>query len=106
MNAKRLPEGYAVDEHFNPPYDPWDQRLCAVPDGDLFRVIRRGQASVVTDRIATFTETGIALESGEHLDADVVVTATGLNLQIARRHRAQRRRAARLATPTPSSTAG
>ena len=82
MNVRQLPEGYPVDEHFNPPYDPWDQRLCAVPDGDLFKAISRGQASVVTDRIVTFTETGIQLVSGRHLEADVIVTATGLNLQL------------------------
>jgi monooxygenase len=81
LNAKRLPEGYPVDEHFNPAYDPWDQRLCAVPDGDLFNALRDGTASVVTDRIDTFTETGIRLESGRELEADIIVTATGLNLQ-------------------------
>jgi len=81
VNAKQLPEGYPVDEHFNPPYDPWDQRLCAVPDGDLFRAIRNGTADVVTDRIATFTEAGVLLESGRELAADVIVTATGLNVQ-------------------------
>ena len=79
--AKQLPKGYPVDEHFNPTYNPWDQRLCVVPDGDLFKVIREGSASVVTDRIATFTERGIKLESGRELEADVIVTATGLNLQ-------------------------
>ncbi|MFF8805499.1 flavin-containing monooxygenase [Streptomyces omiyaensis] len=81
VNTRLLPAGYPVDEHFNPPYDPWDQRLCAVPDGDLFRSIREGRASVVTDRIATFTERGVLLESGRELEADVVVTATGLNVQ-------------------------
>ena len=81
INAKQLPEGFEVDTHFNPPYGVWDQRLCLVPDGDLFRAIREGQASVVTDRIVTFDETGIQLVSGEHLEADVVVTATGLNVQ-------------------------
>jgi monooxygenase len=80
-NAKFLPEGFPVDEHFNPPYGPWDQRLCAVPDADLFRVLSSGAASVVTDRITTFDETGIRLESGRHLDADVIVTATGLSVQ-------------------------
>ena len=80
LTEKQLPAGVDVDTHFNPPYDPWDQRLCLVPDGDLFRTLRSGRASMVTDRIATFTETGIELESGEHLDADVVVSATGLNL--------------------------
>ncbi len=82
INAKQLPEGYPVDEHFNPAYNPWDQRLCAVPDGDMFVAISNGSASVVTDRIATFTETGILLESGAELDADIIVTATGLNLQL------------------------
>jgi cation diffusion facilitator CzcD-associated flavoprotein CzcO len=81
-NAKRLPEDFPVDEHFNPPYNPWDQRLCAVPNGDLFTTIREGKASVVTDRIATFTETGILLESGTEIEADIIVTATGLNLQL------------------------
>ncbi|MFI6937781.1 flavin-containing monooxygenase [Streptomyces sp. NPDC050418] len=81
VNTRQLPDGYPVDKHFNPPYDPWDQRLCAVPDGDLFRAIRKGRASVVTDRIARFTEQGISLESGQELAADVVVTATGLNVQ-------------------------
>jgi cation diffusion facilitator CzcD-associated flavoprotein CzcO len=79
LTQKQLPN-VDVDTHFNPPYDPWDQRLCLVPDGDLFRALRRGTASIVTGRIATFTEKGVELESGEHLDADVVVTATGLNL--------------------------
>lgn len=82
VNASRLPAGYPVDVHFNPPYAPWDQRLCAVPDGDLFKVICQGRASMVTDRIAHFTETGIQLQSGAHLEADIVVTATGLNLQV------------------------
>lgn len=76
-----LPDGYDVDTHFNPPYDPWDQRICAVPDGDMFQVIRDGKASIVTDRIRSFTEDGINLESGEHIPADIIVTATGLNLQ-------------------------
>ncbi|RBY81178.1 FAD-containing monooxygenase EthA [Blastococcus sp. TF02-09] len=80
LTEKQLPAGVDVDTHFNPPYDPWDQRLCLVPDGDLFRTLRSGKASMVTDRIATFTETGIELESGAHLDADVIVSATGLNL--------------------------
>ncbi len=75
-----LPEGYDVDTHFAPTYDPWDQRLCLVPDGDLFKAIRRGRASVVTDHVDRFTERGIRLASGEELEADVVVTATGLNL--------------------------
>jgi monooxygenase len=81
VNTKQLPDGYPVDEHFNPPYGPWDQRLCAVPDGDLFRTIREGTAEVVTDRIVTFTERGVQLASGRELEADVIVTATGLNVQ-------------------------
>jgi len=67
--------------HFEPKYNPWEERLCAVPKGDLFKVLREGKASVVTDHIQTFTETGIQLKSGEHLDADIVITATGLDLQ-------------------------
>lgn len=82
VNARLLPDDFDVDRHFNPPYDPWDQRLCAVPDGDLFRAIRQGRADVVTDTIETFTEGGIRLGSGEELEADVIVTATGLNLQL------------------------
>ncbi|WP_174537217.1 flavin-containing monooxygenase [Micromonospora chalcea] len=76
----RLPAGYDVDRHFSPRYDPWDQRLCVVPDGDLFTALRAGRASVVTDTIDTFTEHGLRLASGEELPADIVVTATGLNL--------------------------
>jgi len=79
---KRLPVGYDVDTHFKPRYEPWDQRLCLVPDGDLFEAISAGQASVVTDRIDTFTERGLRLESGAELEADVIVTATGLNLLV------------------------
>jgi monooxygenase len=77
---RQLPEGYPVATHFNPRYDPWDQRLCAVPDGDLFKQITNGRVSVVTDHIDAFTEHGIKLVSGQELDADVIVTATGLNL--------------------------
>jgi cation diffusion facilitator CzcD-associated flavoprotein CzcO len=77
---RQLPEGYPVDVHFNPRYSPWDQRLCAVPNGDLFKSISKGQASIVTDRIETFTERGLKLASGEELEADIIVTATGLNL--------------------------
>jgi cation diffusion facilitator CzcD-associated flavoprotein CzcO len=76
----QLPEGYDIDRHFKPTYDPWDQRMCLVPDGDLFKAISDGRASVVTDQIDTFTEKGILLQSGEELEADVIVTATGLNL--------------------------
>ncbi|MGY1605017.1 flavin-containing monooxygenase [Geodermatophilus sp. SYSU D00815] len=77
---RQLPAGFDVDTHFDPPYDPWDQRLCLVPDGDLFRALRSGRAEIVTDRIRTFTEDGVELESGRTIPADVVVTATGLNL--------------------------
>jgi cation diffusion facilitator CzcD-associated flavoprotein CzcO len=78
--ARQLPAGYDVDTHFNPRYNPWDQRLCLVPDGDLFETVVDGRASIVTDRIATFTEGGLRLESGAELEADLIVTATGLNL--------------------------
>jgi cation diffusion facilitator CzcD-associated flavoprotein CzcO len=73
---------FDIDTHFKPRYNPWDQRLCVVPDGDLFRALRTGKADVVTDRVACFTERGIRLQSGEELEADVIVTATGLNLQM------------------------
>jgi cation diffusion facilitator CzcD-associated flavoprotein CzcO len=77
---RRLPPGYDVEKHFKPRYNPWDQRMCLVPDGDLFDAICGGRASVVTDEIETFTERGLALASGEELQADLVVTATGLNM--------------------------
>lgn len=77
---RRLPHGYDVDTHFAPAYDPWDQRLCMVPDGDFFKAISSGGASVVTDHVERFTSTGIQLRSGQHLEADVIITATGLNL--------------------------
>ncbi|MDX6595611.1 MAG: monooxygenase [Solirubrobacterales bacterium] len=77
---KALPPGYDVDTHFKPRYNPWDQRVCLVPDADLFQALGDGSAEIVTDRIATFTENGIELESGAKLEADVVITATGLNL--------------------------
>lgn len=69
-------------KHFTPSYNPWDQRLCVVPDGDLFKVLRSGQASVETDHIDQFTENGILLKSGKHLDADIIVSATGLQIQV------------------------
>jgi monooxygenase len=78
--VKRLPAGYDVDTHFKPTYEPWDQRMCLVPDGDLFAAISSGRADVVTDHIESFTANGLRLKSGATLDADVVVTATGLNL--------------------------
>lgn len=75
-----LPEGFDIERHFTPRYDPWDQRLCAVSDGDLFAALRNGSASVVTDTIERFGESGISLGSGDELEADVIVTATGLEL--------------------------
>ncbi len=78
--AKALPPNIDVDPHFVPTYNPWDQRMCLVPDGDFFKALRSGKADVVTDGIRRFTEGGILLESGAELDADIVVTATGLTL--------------------------
>jgi cation diffusion facilitator CzcD-associated flavoprotein CzcO len=75
-----LPAGYDIDTHFTPSYDPWDQRLCLVPDSDLFEALGEGRASIVTGHIDAFTQTGIRLRSGGELQADVIVTATGLNL--------------------------
>jgi cation diffusion facilitator CzcD-associated flavoprotein CzcO len=80
QNVALLPEGYDVDTHFTPGYDPWDQRMCFVPDADLFRAVRRGDAEVVTSTIERFDESGIVLSGGRHVDADVIVTATGLRL--------------------------
>ena len=79
--VRNLPEGYDVDTHFKPRYNPWDQRLCLIPDADLYIAISDGRADVVTDHIDHFDATGIALKSGGHLDADIIVTATGLRLQ-------------------------
>jgi cation diffusion facilitator CzcD-associated flavoprotein CzcO len=78
--ARQLPPGYPVDPDFTPRYNPWDQRMCVAPNGDLFHAIKSGRASVVTDRIDTFTPDGIRLQSGRELDADIIVTATGLRL--------------------------
>ena len=78
--AARLPSDVDLDTHFSPPYDPWDQRLCVSPDGDLFAALRRGSAEIVTDTVARFTPAGVVLGSGRELPADVVVTATGLEL--------------------------
>jgi cation diffusion facilitator CzcD-associated flavoprotein CzcO len=79
--VQNLPPGYAVDTHFKPPYQPWDQRLCLIPDADLYTHISAGRVEMVTERIDHFDTTGIALQSGAHLDADIIVTATGLQLQ-------------------------
>jgi monooxygenase len=80
--AKQLPPGFEVEKHFNPRYNPWEQRLCVVPDGDLFKTISSGRASVVTDEITHFTEGGVSLRSGEELPADIIVLATGLTIQL------------------------
>jgi len=80
ITVKRLPAGFDVDTHFTPSYQPWDQRMCLVPEGDFFAAVRAGKADVVTDHIEAFTATGLRLRSGAELEADVVVTATGLNL--------------------------
>ncbi len=77
---RQLPAGYDIDTHFTPSYDPWDQRLCVVSNGDMFAAIAEGTAEVVTDHVDRFTPTGIRLRSGAELDADVVVAATGLDL--------------------------
>ncbi|MBV8295181.1 MAG: NAD(P)/FAD-dependent oxidoreductase, partial [Mycobacterium sp.] len=76
-----LPEGYDVDTHFKPRYNPWDQRLCLIPNADLYVAIGEGRAEVVTDHIDHFDSTGVVLRSGGHVDADIIVTATGLQLQ-------------------------
>ncbi len=78
---EQLGPDYDVEKHFSPSYNPWDQRICVVPDADLFVAIRSGKVSVVTDEIETFTESGIWLKSGDLLQADIIVTATGLKLK-------------------------
>eukprot|EP00611_Tribonema_gayanum_P026055 TRINITY_DN6101_c0_g1_i1.p1 TRINITY_DN6101_c0_g1~~TRINITY_DN6101_c0_g1_i1.p1 ORF type:complete len:502 (-),score=151.90 TRINITY_DN6101_c0_g1_i1:181-1686(-) len=83
LGAVKQQLGDSVDmKHFTPSYKPWDERLCAVPNGDLFKTLKSGKASVVTDHIERFTEDGIVLKSGDKLDADIIITATGLNIQI------------------------
>jgi cation diffusion facilitator CzcD-associated flavoprotein CzcO len=77
---RHLPKNYEIDRHFKPRYEPWDQRLCIAPDADIYRAIASGRASVVTDEIDTFTQSGIQLQSGKHLEADIVVSATGLQM--------------------------
>ena len=79
---KELGPDYDVDTHFNPRYNPWDQRLCLVPDSDFFEAVKSGKSSVVTDHIERFTERGILLKSGKELEADIIVTATGLNMSL------------------------
>ena len=82
MAREHLGPDYDIATHFTPRYNPWDQRLCLVPDADLFASLRAGTSSVVTDHIETFTETGLKLKSGQTLDADIIVTATGLRMQL------------------------
>ncbi len=82
LAEKQLPASFDIDTHFNPRYDPWDQRLCFVPDGDLFAAISRGEADIATGEIETLTEHGVRLRDGRELAADVIVAATGLNLLV------------------------
>ena len=82
LAAKQLPEGYPVDKHFNPRYNPWKERLCVVPDGDLFKAISDGKAGVVTGQIKAFNQAGISMEEGTQIDADIIVLATGLKMQL------------------------
>ena len=79
---KRLPDGYDVATHFTPAYNPWDQRLCLTPDGDFFAALSSGKAEIVTDHVEAFTPAGLRLRSGAQLEADVIITATGLNLRL------------------------
>jgi cation diffusion facilitator CzcD-associated flavoprotein CzcO len=82
--VKKQLAGSGIDmKHFTPSYQPWDQRLCVVPNGDFFRVLREGKASIATDHIENFTKTGILLKSGEEIPADIIISATGLNIQMA-----------------------
>ena len=82
LTTKELPQGYDVATHFTPRYNPWEQRLCLVPDADFFTAIKAGKADVVTDHIDCFDESGIVLKSGERIDADIIITATGLKMEI------------------------
>ena len=80
--ARQLPDGYPVAEHFNPSYNPWDQRLCVIPDGDLFRSIKEGRAQVYTGKISHFDKYGVVMADGTRVPADIIVTATGLQMQL------------------------
>ncbi len=82
MIRKELPDGYPVDRDFTPPYKPWDQRLCLVPDGDLFASMRSGKVSIATGAVERFTPKGLHLATGEEVPADIVVTATGLVVKL------------------------
>jgi len=81
--TKELPSRIKQDPHFNPRYNPWEQRLCVCPDGDFYRALRKGNAHVVTDTIETVTEAGIRTSNGTTLDADIIITATGLKMKFA-----------------------
>lgn len=82
MVAKQLPKDFPLDPHFDPSYNPWDQRLCFVPDGDLFQSLKTGKASIVTDHIETFTDKAVVTKSGKKIEADIVITATGLKIKL------------------------
>jgi cation diffusion facilitator CzcD-associated flavoprotein CzcO len=82
LARKEMPNLADFEEHFTPRYAPWEQRLCLVPDGDMFKTLANGKAQIVTEQIECFTEKGILLESGKELEADIIVTATGLNLSV------------------------
>jgi cation diffusion facilitator CzcD-associated flavoprotein CzcO len=82
QSKELLGEDYPVEKHLQPSYDPWDQRICAAPDGDFFKAIKSGKADIATDHIERFTESGIQLKSGEHLDADIIIPATGLAVRM------------------------
>ncbi len=82
QSANQLPKGYDIKKHFTPKYNPWDQRLCVVPDGDFYKAISSGKASVETDTISHFTEKGIIISSGKEIEADIIVMATGLNIKM------------------------
>src|SRR5439155_26286439 len=77
---RTLPADYDFDTHFKPPYNPWEERVCLVPDGDLFEAMNAGRAAIVTYTIEAFTESGLRLVSGRELEADLIITATGLNM--------------------------
>ncbi|MCV6598731.1 MAG: NAD(P)/FAD-dependent oxidoreductase, partial [Mangrovicoccus sp.] len=81
LNARQLPKDFDLSQHLNPPYEPWDQRLCTVPDNDLFQAISSGAASITTGKIERFCQDGVLMTDGQKIDADMIVTATGLNLK-------------------------
>jgi len=99
VGGHNLPRGYDIDTHFKPRYNPWDQRMCLIPDADFYTAISEGRAAVVTDHIGHFDATGIALESGAHLDADIIVTATACSCSARRRRDQPGRRGDQSAGP-------